>query len=154
MWGKDKTKVSRKKNFTPLLSNLPVLLLCLKEPRFPWSPCPWRRKEDQSSGLNPLGIKAGLGVHETISWPLLAFCLPLSRPVLISVPKNMGPYISYFIGEIQELHLKFRYIYWNNTPARRRRRELGNLFGSLHPFPLNSTSSRRSCRGLEDPAVD
>lgn len=74
-------------------------------------PMPLEEKGDQSSGLNPPGIKAGLGAHETVSWPLLAFCLPLSRPVLISVPKKMGPYISYFIGEIQELHLKFRCIY-------------------------------------------
>lgn len=74
-------------------------------------PMPLEEKGDQSSGLKPPGIKAGLGAHETVSWPLLTFCLPLSRPVLISVLKKMGPYISYFIGEIQERHLKFRYIY-------------------------------------------
>lgn len=59
----------------------------------------------------PAGIKEGLGVLEAITWPFLALCLALRRPVLISVLKSTGPFITYFIVEIHVLHLKFRCIY-------------------------------------------
>lgn len=59
----------------------------------------------------PTGIKEGLGVLEAVTWPLLALRLALPRPVLISVLKYTGPFITYFIVEIHVLHLKFRCIY-------------------------------------------
>lgn len=116
--------------------------------RFPQSPAPLRRRV-QLRGLSPPGVKEGLGGQEAIIRPLLALRRHLPRPVLISVPKYMGSYVSYFIVEIQALHIKFGHIYWNNTPARVRRGKLVIRLGGPTLFLLNGKSSRRCCQGLE-----
>lgn len=113
VWGKDKNKpkMSRKKIIkSPSLQLPSTAFLSKGTRRFPQNPAPLRRRV-QLRGLSPPGVKEGLGGQEAIIRPLLALRRHLPRPVLISVPKYMGSYVSYFIVEIQALHIKFGHIY-------------------------------------------
>lgn len=89
---------------------LPRITSLSKETYRPLQSPSTSRRRDQPI-LSLPGIKQGPKGHEAIIWPLLALRLRLPRPVLISVPKYMGSYISYFSVEIQALHLKIRHIY-------------------------------------------
>lgn len=142
---KGQNKNVKKKKSSLLASNFPGSQLLLREHTdLHKAPPLWG--EGTSPVLSPPGIKQGPRGHEAIIWPLLALRLRLPRLVLISVPKYMGSYVSYFSVEIQALHLKIRHIYWNNTPARVRRRKLGICLGALTLFSLNGKSSRRCCQ--------
>lgn len=140
VWGERTKQKYQEKNVLPSTASLSK------------GTCGFPQSPSTSRGRGPAEISepARHQVRAERTWGnYLAFARPppvSPRPVLISVPKYMGCYISYFSVEIQVLHLKFRHIYWNNTPARVRRRKLGICLGTLTLFSLNGKSSRRSCQ--------